>query len=56
MHTTDDNGNTWSQQQILVAADRQPNDHMGLRVALYNNTIVAGAWYDNNDNGNYAGA
>ena len=55
MYITVDNGLTWTQQQKLLASDGAAGDNFGLSVAVYNNTIVAGASYDDNVRGVNAG-
>lgn len=39
----------WIQDQKLAAADRSPNDWLGVSVALDNNMLVAGAQYQDSD-------
>jgi hypothetical protein len=44
-------GGVWTQQQKLVAPDATPNDRFGCSVAIDNNTIVIGAYRDDNFTG-----
>jgi hypothetical protein len=39
-------GTTWSQQAKLVAADGAPSDQFGISVAIYLDTVVVGANFD----------
>ena len=56
MYVTYDNGHTWVEKQQLAASDGGTDDHFGISVAVYNNTIVAGAWRNDNTRGSNAGA
>ena len=56
MYVTLDDGHTWVQKQVLEASDGGTDDHFGISVAVYNNTIVAGAWRNDNTRGSNAGA
>jgi len=49
-------GNAWSQEQKLVASDAAGGDYFGYSAAISGNTIVIGAFYDDNSNGTNAGA
>ena len=49
------NGNTWSQQAKLTAADGQTSDYFGIAVSLNDNCAVVGA-YGDDDRGGSAGA
>ena len=44
-------GETWVQQQTLLAADGAANDWFGWSVAIHNSTIVVGALHDDNEKG-----
>jgi uncharacterized repeat protein (TIGR01451 family) len=46
----------WTQQQKLQAADRKAGANFGQSLALDGDTVVVGAWQDNNTNGTAAGA
>ncbi len=48
-------GDTWSEQKILTASDASSGDSFGYTVALSGETIVVGA-YTNNDGGNNTGS
>ena len=48
-------GSTWSQQQKLVANDGAAGDYFGYSVALDGDTLVVGA-YGDNDKGSYSGS
>ncbi len=39
-------GNTWTQQQKLTASDGSANDNFGNAVAISNNTVIIGAYFD----------
>ena len=56
MYVTYDDGHTWVYKQQLAASDGGADDHFGNAVAVYNNTIVAGARYDDNQKGGNAGS
>ena len=47
----DENGN-WSQQAKLVADDGDSNDLFGASVSIFDNTVVIGAVWDNNETTN----
>jgi hypothetical protein len=42
------NGLVWSQQQKLTASGAAPNDKFGYSVSISNDTVVVGAYYDDN--------
>ena len=42
-------GSTWSQQQKLVASDRQSSDYFGYSVAISGNTAIVGAYLQDYD-------
>ena len=52
---TDNNGQTWSLLQILLASDEAISDEFGYDVAVYSDTIVVGALLDDNERGTDAG-
>ncbi|MEO6832659.1 MAG: T9SS type A sorting domain-containing protein [Chitinophagaceae bacterium] len=43
------NGNTWAQQQKLIAADREKFDEFGSSVGIYGDYAVVGSPFDNED-------
>ena len=45
------NGTTWTQQAKLTAADGAGADNFGISVDISGNTVVAGAWRDDNYKG-----
>src|ERR1043166_9352940 len=49
-------GTIWTQQARLTANDGAVSDNLGYSVALSGDTIVAGAWLDDNAGGGDAGA
>ncbi len=49
-------GNGWAQQQKLVASDGEPDDWFGARVALYGDTAMVGAIWDNATDDNFCGS
>jgi len=49
-------GTTWTEQAKLMASDGMARENFGIRVAIAGDTIVVGAWQDNNDNGADSGA
>ena len=51
-----DNGQTWSEQQKLVAYDRAPDDSFGNDVAVHSNVLVVAAGPDDNERGTDAGS
>lgn len=55
MYTTNDSGQTWTQNVKLLASDGEANDNFGVAVAIHNYTIVVGAYQDD-DKANNAGA
>ena len=55
VYMTADSGYTWSAAQQLAASDGGSGDWLGLTVAVHNGTIVAGALYNDNENGIEAG-
>ena len=48
MFGTDDNGQTWSEKQKLMASDGAAADYFGISLAIHNDTIVVGAPVDDN--------
>lgn len=54
MFVTTDSGASWPQKQQLLASDGGGSDQLGYSVAIYNDTIVAGARWDD-DGGSDAG-
>ena len=42
-------GNSWTQQEKLIASDRYYTDQFGYSVAIDGDTVVAGAWYEDHD-------
>ena len=54
VYVRDTNGN-WSRQQTLSASDAAITDFFGISVAVHNDTIAVGAYYDD-DNGNNSGS
>ncbi|HJR06826.1 MAG TPA: hypothetical protein VJ842_06185 [Pyrinomonadaceae bacterium] len=46
----------WSQQQRLQASDAASNDVFGISVAISGDTVVIGAYFDDNSGGNEAGS
>ena len=50
-----DNGNTWSEDQKLVAVDGAAEELFGQSVAVYGSSIAVGAYYDDNVKGTKAG-
>ena len=50
------NGQVWSQQAWITAADGSPGDQFGLAVAISGDTLVVGAPYDNHTSGSDAGS
>ncbi|KAL7542077.1 hypothetical protein ACHAXR_011490 [Thalassiosira sp. AJA248-18] len=51
----DASSNTWSQQAKLLSSEGAANDMFGYNVAIYDNTVVVGAFYDD-DNGSDSGS
>ena len=49
-------GGVWVQQQKLVASDAAAYDNAGFAVAIYEDTIIIGAYGDDNAKGSNAGA
>ncbi len=45
----DKSGSTWSQTQKLVASDRGQDDYFGISVGISGNTIVVGAFFEDQD-------
>lgn len=41
-----EDGHTWSEHQKIVASDGAANDQFGISVAVRDNTVIVGAWYD----------
>ena len=52
---SNDNGQTWSQTQKMIASDGAGADFYGYAVAVYKTAIVVGAWLDDNAKGTDAG-
>ena len=50
-----DSGETWSEQQKLLASDKAAGDEFGVTVAVYNNTILVGASLNDNERWSNAG-
>ena len=48
MYDSNDNGQTWTEQQILVASDGVINTQFAASVTLYGDTVVIGAYWDVN--------
>ena len=48
-------GETWTHQAKLLAPDGVANDYFGYRVSIYEDTIVVGALWDD-DNGDFSGS
>ena len=46
---------TWSEAQIIMAADFAAGAFFGVSVALYDNLIVVGAYLDDNTQGKSSG-
>lgn len=46
MYLTLDGGFSWSEAQILLASDGEPNDQFGNSVASHGNIIVIGSFSD----------
>jgi len=46
------NGDTWTQQAKLLAPDGAAKDFFGRTVGIFEDTIIIGAWGDDNDNKN----
>lgn len=55
MFLTDDAGETWAQEEKLLASDGTDYDYFGISVSIRGNVIVAGAWGDDNSKGDNAG-
>ena len=55
VYVTNDGGETWVEQQTLLAADGAAADNFGWVVAVHDHIIVVGAWYDDNEKGTDAG-
>ena len=55
MYATYDGGQSWSEQQELVAFDEAAGDEFGCAIALYNDMVVVGAYLDDNERGTNAG-
>ena len=49
-------GTTWTQQAQLTASDGASTDEFGMSVAIAGDTIVVGAYLDDNDNGADSGS
>jgi hypothetical protein len=49
-------GGTWTEQQKLVASDAAPYDAAGIAVAVFEDSIVVGAFLDNHPGGTDAGS
>jgi hypothetical protein len=47
--------NVWSESQQLLASDGEENDHFGISVSLYQNTLLIGAADDNVDSDTSSG-
>ncbi|EJK44826.1 hypothetical protein THAOC_36604, partial [Thalassiosira oceanica] len=48
-------GEDWKHQAKVLAPDGAAGDYFGASVAIYGDTIVVGAWYDD-DNGSSSGS
>ena len=46
IYFTFDGGETWSEQQTLVASDGADHQRFGKAVAVYGHTVVVGAYFD----------
>lgn len=55
MFVTTDNGVTCTEVQKLEASDGVTDDRFGRSVAVHGNTIVVGAYNEDNENGESAG-
>ena len=55
MFDTSDGGRTWLQKQKLVATGGRPYDAFGGAVVIHGNTMVVGAFGDDNERGGNAG-
>ena len=55
VYATSDDGRTWSEVQKLVASNGGVDDYFGISVAIFGNTILAGAWYDDAVKGSNTG-
>ena len=51
MYVTFDNALTWTQKQKLLSSDGAQSDWFGCSVAVFNDTIVAGAYRDDDARG-----
>ncbi len=51
----DNNGN-WSQQAKLTATDAATGNNFGNSVAIYENTVIVGAWYGDNEGNTNSGS
>jgi len=49
-------GTVWTQQAKLTASDAAAWDEFGISIAVWGDTAVVGAWYDNNAGGGGAGS
>lgn len=49
-------GDTWTQQQWLQASDAAAGDNFGHSVSLSGDTVIIGAWQEDNAGGNAAGS
>lgn len=49
-------GSNWIEHAKLVASDAQANDQFGLSVAVMGDTVLVGAWAEDNGNGVNAGS
>ena len=55
VYKTYDSGETWEEKAKLLASDGAASDAFGWSVAVHNDTIVVGAFWDNNNGGTNAG-
>ena len=55
MFKTYDSGETWEEKAKLLASDRAGGDEFGYSVSVHGDTIVVGAWYNDNSAGTNAG-
>jgi hypothetical protein len=44
-------GTTWTEEAKIVASDRANNDYFGYSVAISGDTVIVGAWRDDNSRG-----
>ena len=55
MFLTANSGETWSEAQKLTASDGGADDLFGRAVSLYSNTLVVGAYLDDDKGGDAGG-